>query len=66
MKDTKTFSEHLQAKIDLINRRQERNRQAMMDAIKRIEARQAQNGQFFDASETSGMRPIRLSALCAK
>jgi hypothetical protein len=56
----------LQAKIDQINRRQERNRQAMMDAIKRIEARQAQNGQLFDASETSGMRPIRLSALCAK
>lgn len=67
MRDTKTFSEHLQAKIDQINRRQERNRQAMMDAIHRIEAKQAkEGGQFFDASETSGMRPIRLSALCAK
>lgn len=64
MKDTKTFSEHLQAKIDQINRRQERNRQAMRDAIRRIEARE--ESPFFNASETAQMKPIRLSALVQK
>ena len=64
MKD-RSLGEMLQAKIDQIHRRQEANRKAMMDAIHRIETAEAQRGQsqFFDASETSGMRPIRLSAL---
>lgn len=80
MKDTMTFSEHLQAKIDQINRRQERNKKAIMDAIRRVEQRNAlereameSNGtdglrptQFFEPSEIGQMKPIRLSDLVAK
>lgn len=66
MKD-RSLSEMLQARIDQINRRQDANRKAMQDAIRRIETAEAlkvQASQFFDPSEQ--LRPIRLSALCAK
>ena len=66
MKD-RTFSEMLQARIDQINRRQERNRKAMMDAIRRVEERNAiKPTQFFEPSEMGQMKPIRLSELVAK
>jgi tRNA C32,U32 (ribose-2'-O)-methylase TrmJ len=67
MKDTMTFSQHLQSKIDQINRRQERNRKAMMDAIRRVEERNAiKPTQFFEPAEMGQMKPIRLSDLVAK
>jgi hypothetical protein len=66
MKD-RSFSEMLQARIDQINRRQEKNRKAMMDAINRIEQRKAiQPTQFFEPAEMGQMKPIRLSDLVAK
>ena len=74
MKETMTFSQHLQAKIDQINRRQERNRKAMMDAIRRIEQRNEReamesngtDGLFFEPAEMGQMKPIRLSELVSK
>jgi predicted transcriptional regulator len=57
MKDTMTFSEHLQAKIDQINRRQERNRKAMMDAIRRVEQRNAIEREAMESNGTDGLRP---------
>ena len=79
MKD-RSFSEMLQARIDQINRRQEKNRKAMMDAIRRVEQRKAiereamesngtdglQPSQFFEPAEMGQMKPIRLSDLVAK
>jgi hypothetical protein len=66
MKD-RSFSEMLQARIDQINRRQEKNRKAMMDAIRRVEERKAiQPTQFFEPAEMGQMKPIRLSDLVAK
>jgi flagellar hook-basal body complex protein FliE len=60
MKD-RSFSEMLQARIDQINRRQERNRKAVMEAVARIETAKA-----VEASSQSHWPAIRLSALCAK
>ena len=57
MKDTMTFSEHLQAKIDQINRRQERNRKAMMDAIRRVEQRNAIEREAMESNGTDGLQP---------
>jgi hypothetical protein len=79
MKD-RSFSEMLQARINQINRRQERNRKAMMDAIRRVEQRKAELGvmeclgnhyqtqpsQFFQPAEIGQMKPIRLSELVSK
>jgi hypothetical protein len=62
----RSFSEMLQARIDQINRRQEKNRKAMLDAMESNGTDGLQPSQFFEPAEMGQMKPIRLSELVSK